>query len=57
MRNVTGVLLRTNVIITDGKGDGRLVSSPPKLMESYPVSTTVNSPKNEGRENIEPLAV
>ena len=31
-----------------------LVPSPPELMDSYQVSTTVNSPKNEGREIIEP---
>jgi len=45
------------VIIKDGKGDGRLVSSPQKLLDSYPVSITVNSPKNEGREIIEPVTV
>jgi len=34
-----------------------LMPYPPELMDSYPVSTTVNSPKNEGREIIEPVTV
>jgi len=33
-----------------------LVPYPPELMDSYQVSTTVNSPKNEGSEIIEPVA-
>ena len=34
-----------------------LVSYPSEMMDSYQVSTTVNSPKNEGREIIEPVIV
>ena len=34
-----------------------LVPFPPELMDSYPVSTMVNSPKNQGREIIEPVTV
>jgi len=34
-----------------------LVPFPPELMDSYPVSTLVNSPKNQGREIIEPVTV
>jgi len=30
-----------------------LVPYPPELMDSYPVSSMVNSPKNEGKELIE----
>ena len=33
-----------------------LVPSPPELMDSYPISTLVNYPKNQGRELIEPVA-
>ena len=33
-----------------------LVPFPPELMDSYPVSTLVNSPKNQGKEIIEPVA-
>lgn len=32
-----------------------LVPSPPELMDSYEVSTLVNTPKNQGKEIIEPL--
>lgn len=34
-----------------------LVPFPPELMDSYPVSTMVNSTMNEGREIIEPVTV
>ena len=34
-----------------------LVPHPPELMISYPGSTVVNSPKNKGREIIEPVTV
>ena len=33
-----------------------LVPYPPELMDSYEVSTMVNSPKNQGKEIIEPVA-
>lgn len=33
-----------------------LVPSPPEYMESYEVSTLVNTPKNQGKEIIEPVA-
>jgi len=33
-----------------------LVPFPPELMDSYPVSTLVNSPRNQGKEIIEPVA-
>ena len=33
------------------------VPFPPELMDSYPVSPLVNSPKNQGREIIEPVTV
>ena len=32
-----------------------LVPSPPELMDSYEVSTLVNTPKNQGKEIIEPV--
>jgi len=32
-----------------------LVPSPPELMDSYEISTLVNTPKNQGKELIEPV--
>jgi len=34
-----------------------LVPSQPELMDSYPVSTLVNWPKNQGKEIIEPVSL
>jgi putative SOS response-associated peptidase YedK len=39
-----------------GNGVAHLLKPyPPELLEAYPVSTAVNSPKNEGSELSEPL--